>query len=61
VLAFGRQSGWKTYYHPRTNMERGSRIIELHEGEFVFDTWISTTKGIEQAVRVENGVLKIEN
>jgi hypothetical protein len=43
ALAYGRVSGWEAY----GNFERGARIIELYENEFVFDTWISTPLGTE--------------
>lgn len=38
ALAFGRVSGADAY----GNLERGARIIEMHEGKFQFDTWIRT-------------------
>jgi hypothetical protein len=43
ALAYGRVSGWEAY----GNAERGARIIELSEDEFVFDSWIRTPKGVE--------------
>jgi hypothetical protein len=42
ALAFGQVTGADAY----GDFDRGSRIIELHEGEFSFDTWIRTRKGI---------------
>lgn len=43
ALAFGRVTGADAY----GDLERGSRIIELHEGEFSFNTWIRTPSKIE--------------
>jgi 3',5'-cyclic AMP phosphodiesterase CpdA len=42
ALSFGQVTGADAY----GNLERGSRIIELHEGEFSFDTWIRTKSGV---------------
>ena len=42
ALAYGQATGYDAY----GKFERGSRIIELHEGEFTFDTWIATKSGI---------------
>ncbi len=41
-LAYGQATGYDAY----GKFERGSRIIELHEGEFAFDSWIRTKSGI---------------
>ena len=41
ALAYGQATGYDAY----GKFERGSRIIELHEGEFTFDTWIRTKSG----------------
>ena len=43
ALAFGEVTGADGY----GQLERGSRIIELHEGKFSFDTWIWTKSGIQ--------------
>ncbi len=43
ALAFGEVTGADGY----GQLERGSRIIELHEGKFSFDTWIRTKSGIQ--------------
>lgn len=40
-LAFGQVTGADAY----GELERGSRIIELHEGKFSFDSWIRTNSG----------------
>lgn len=40
-LAFGEVTGANAY----GELERGSRIIELHEGAFSFDSWIRTKSG----------------
>ena len=44
ALGYGRVSGYEAY----GQKERGSRIVELHEGEYTFDTWITTPKGKEE-------------
>ncbi len=41
-LAYGQVTGADAY----GKLERGSRIIELHEGKFSFDSWIRTKSGI---------------
>jgi len=41
ALAFGQVTGADAY----GNFERGARIIELHEGEFSFNSWIRTPSG----------------
>ena len=41
ALAYGQATGYDAY----GKFERGSRIIELHEGEFTFNTWIRTNSG----------------
>ncbi len=41
ALAYGRVSGYDAAGH----LERGARVIELHEDEFGFDTWITTPGG----------------
>ena len=56
ALAYGRASGWDAYGSP----ERGARIIELYENEFVFDTWISTPKGIEQTFHYPTGISSVD-
>lgn len=44
ALGYGRVSGYEAY----GKKERGTRIVELHEGEYTFDTWITTPKGKEE-------------
>jgi len=43
ALAFGEVTGADGY----GQLERGSRIIELHEGKFSFDTWIRIKSGTQ--------------
>jgi len=42
ALAFSEVTGYDTY----GDLDRGARIIELKEGEYSFDTWIRTDKGV---------------
>jgi hypothetical protein len=42
ALAFGQTSGFGGY----GDFAKGSRIIELKEGEYAFNTWISTQEGV---------------
>ena len=56
ALAYGRVSGWEAY----GNLERGARIIELYENEFVFDTWICTPLGIEQIFNYPTGISNVD-
>jgi hypothetical protein len=42
ALSFGQVTGADAY----GTLERGSRIIVLHESEFSFDTWIRTKSGV---------------
>lgn len=42
ALAFSEVTGYDTY----GELDRGARIIELKEGEYSFDTWIRTDKGV---------------
>lgn len=44
VLAFGRKSGYPPAY--KEVLERGARIIRMHENEPVFDTYIRDLEGI---------------
>jgi hypothetical protein len=53
ALAFGRVTGADAY----GDFERGSRIIELHEGEFSFNTWIRTPTKIEYKYNFPSGLL----
>jgi hypothetical protein len=53
ALAFGRVTGADAY----GDLERGSRIVELHEGEFSFDTWIHTKSGIQFKYNYPSGLL----
>lgn len=43
VLGYGRVTGADAY----GELTRGARIIELYEGKFRFDTWITTPSGRE--------------
>lgn len=52
ALAFGRTTGINAY----GNLDRGARIIELHEGEFQFDTWIRTPKNKEFLYYYPSGI-----
>jgi len=52
ALAFGQTTGADAY----GDLERGSRIIELHEGEFSFDTWIRTKSGIQLKYNYPSGL-----
>jgi len=52
ALAFGETTGADAY----GDLERGSRIIELHEGEFSFDTWIRTKSGIQLKYNYPSGI-----
>lgn len=56
ALAYGRVSGWEAY----GDLERGARIIELDENEFVFNTWISTPTGIEQIFNYPTGISSVD-
>ena len=53
ALAFGEVTGSNAY----GNFERGSRIIELHEGEFKFDSWIRTKSGAKYKCNFSEGLL----
>ena len=52
ALGYGRVSGWDAY----GDMERGARIIRLYEGQFKFDSWITTAKGREDAYYYPSGL-----
>ncbi len=54
ALAFGQVTGADAY----GKFERGSRIIELHEGEFSFDTWIRTKSGVQFPYNYPSGLTK---
>jgi len=56
ALAFGRTSGIDAY----GELERGSRIINLYEGKFQFDTWIRTRKGVEFTYYFPSGLSAID-
>ena len=43
ALAYGRVTGSEGW----DDLESGARVIELHEGEFRFDTWTRTPSGVE--------------
>lgn len=52
ALAFGRVTGTDAY----GELTRGARIIELHQGDFKFDTWITTPAGREAAYYYPSGL-----
>lgn len=52
ALAFGQVTGADAY----GDFERGSRIIEMHEGEFRFDTWIRTKSGVQFKYNYPSGL-----
>ena len=52
ALGYGRVSG----YDASGRLERGGRIIELHEGQFTFDTWNVTPKGKEFVYHYPSGI-----
>lgn len=52
ALAYGRVSG----YNASGKLERGGRIIELHEGQFTLDTWNVTPKGKEFIYHYPSGI-----
>lgn len=52
ALAFGRTTGIDAY----GELERGSRIVVLHEGERRFDTWIRTPSGTEWTYYYPSGL-----
>lgn len=56
ALAFGRVTGADAY----GKLERGARIIELHENKFKFDTWICTPKGKELVYYYPSGLSSID-
>ncbi|WP_320111252.1 metallophosphoesterase [Draconibacterium orientale] len=53
ALAFGQVTGSDAY----GKLERGSRIIQLTEGDFSFDTWIRTADGITDKYNYPAGLL----
>ena len=57
MLGYGRLTGWNASAHgPDPNIERGARIIELYEGEFMFDTWLRTAQGVEQEFHYQTNI-----
>ena len=52
ALGYGRVSGLDAY----GDMERGIRIISLYEDDFKFDTWITTSKGLEPVYYYPSGI-----
>jgi hypothetical protein len=52
-LAFGEVTGADAY----GKLDRGSRIIELHEGEFSFDSWIRTKAGTNFKYNYPSGMI----
>lgn len=57
ALGYGRVSGYEAY----GRKERGSRIFELHEGEYTFDTWITTPLGKEDIHRYPEHITSADN
>lgn len=57
ALAFGRVTGSDAY----GDLERGSRIIEMHEGEFSFNTWIRTPSGTQFKYNFPSGLVVDES
>lgn len=53
ALAYGRCSG----IDAGCDLERGSRIIELHEDQFAFDSWITTPEGQEYTYHYPEGTV----
>ncbi len=56
ALAFGRTTGIDAY----GELERGARIIVMHENEYQFDTWIRTPKGTEWMYYYPSGLSEAE-
>ena len=56
ALGYGRVSGYEAY----GRHERGTRIVELHEGEYTFDTWITTPKGKEDVHRFPEHITSVD-
>ena len=56
ALGYGRCTGWSA----GGRIERGARIIELYENEFVFDTWLRTAKGVEQSFYFPTGITSMD-
>jgi hypothetical protein len=56
ALGYGRVTGWEA----GAWQERGARVIELYEGEFVFNTWIRTAKGVEQMFYYPTGISSMD-
>lgn len=56
ALAYGRVTGTDAY----GDFKRGGRIIELHEGEHAFDTWITTPQGKEFTYYYPSGITSTE-
>lgn len=52
VLGYGRVTGADAY----GELTRGARIIELYEGKFRFDTWITTPSGREATYYYPSGL-----
>lgn len=56
ALAFGRTTGADAY----GRLERGARIIQLHEGSFQFDTWIRTPNKQEFTYYFPSGISSVD-
>ncbi|MCC5937050.1 MAG: metallophosphoesterase [Lunatimonas sp.] len=52
ALAFGQTSGYGGY----GDFAKGARIIELREGEYAFNTWITTQEGISFEYNYPSGM-----
>ncbi|MGQ8336999.1 PA14 domain-containing protein [Sunxiuqinia sp. A32] len=52
ALAFGQVTGADAY----GELERGSRIIEMREGEYSFNTWIRTESGVQFKYNYPSGL-----
>lgn len=52
ALGYGRVTGKDAY----GELTRGARIIELYEGQFKFDTWITTSLGREETYYYPSGL-----
>lgn len=56
ALGYGRVSGWQAY----GPFERGARIIELHEGERRFSSWVRTPSMMESVYHYPSGLTSLD-
>jgi len=56
ALAYGLVTGWGA----ASSKERGARIIEIYENEFVFDSWLRTARGAGQYFNFPTGITSID-